>query len=153
MNEALVGNWSQTISKDDEVVFIGDLTVSSEFGVFKQWIEQLNGTVQFVLGNHDTYIMPNLDGLTVGEQYRFTYKDVSFFCIHNPANAPSNWDGWVLHGHHHNNWPEEYPFINYEERRVNVSVELINYTPLAVSDLLECILEGRRLHRLADANL
>jgi calcineurin-like phosphoesterase family protein len=67
MNEALVGNWSQTISKDDEVVFIGDLTVSSEFGVFKQWIEQLNGTVQFVLGNHDTYIMPNLDGLTVGE--------------------------------------------------------------------------------------
>jgi calcineurin-like phosphoesterase family protein len=152
MNDRLVANWNDVVDPTDTVLFGGDLTVSTEFSDFQQWIDRLNGSIRFVLGNHDTTIVPGLDGISVCEHYQFTFRDVPFLCVHDPADAPSNWDGWVLHGHHHNNWPDEYPFVDHEERRVNVSVELIEYTPIRMSDLLECILEGRRLARLADAD-
>lgn len=50
----------------------------------------------------------------------------------------------MLHGHHHNNWPERYPFVNHEERRVNLSVEVLEYRPLSVDRLLTFLTVGRR---------
>lgn len=45
----------------------------------------------------------------------------------------------MIHGHHHNNHPNEYPFVNPRDRLVNISVELTNYRPLEVRYVLDCL--------------
>ena len=150
MNDALAANWNAAVGEDDDVIFLGDLTMANDFGVFASWVERLNGTIQFVLGDHDEWVMPSLDGVEIRETYQFEYEGVPFYCVHDPDDAPTNWRGWVLHGHHHNNWPDRFPFVNPDERRVNVSVELIEYAPLDFPTLLDCITQFTRLDRLPE---
>ncbi|WP_276299894.1 metallophosphoesterase [Halorussus lipolyticus] len=150
MNEALVANWNAVVGDDDEVIFLGDLTMANDFGEFASWLERLNGTIQFVLGDHDEWVMPSLDGVEIRETYQFEYEGVPFYCVHDPEDAPGNWRGWVLHGHHHNNWPDRFPFVYPDERRVNVSVELIGYEPLGLPTLLDCLTRFTWLDSLPD---
>jgi calcineurin-like phosphoesterase family protein len=42
----------------------------------------------------------------------------------------------VIHGHTHNNRLAEFPFINGDAKRINVSAELVGYTPVRLDDLL-----------------
>ena len=68
-------------------------------------------------------------------------------CAHRPGDVPAEWDGWVLHGHHHNNDTETYPFVAHDRRHVNVSSELLNFRPLrldALTQLLEACPDGSR---------
>ncbi len=62
--------------------------------------------------------------------------------VHDPKNVPPNWNGWVICGHHHNNYPKEFPFINGKTKRINVSIEMIDYTPLDLDRLLELDFEN-----------
>jgi hypothetical protein len=78
------------------------------------------------------------------EEFRFEYRGVPFYTIHDPANGPSNWNGWLLHGHHHNNWPDRFPFVDHDSRRVNFSVELLDYRPLATDKLVNYLACGER---------
>jgi hypothetical protein len=50
-----------------------------------------------------------------------------------------SFSGWVVHGHHHNNNLADYPFINFEDRRINVSAEVIRYQPVSLSYLCDII--------------
>ncbi len=45
----------------------------------------------------------------------------------------------MIHGHHHNNDLKNYPFINFEKRRINVSAELVKYQPVSLFDLFTII--------------
>ncbi|WP_128477277.1 metallophosphoesterase family protein [Halorussus pelagicus] len=38
MNDALVANWNATVGEDDDVIFLGDLTMANDFGVFASWV-------------------------------------------------------------------------------------------------------------------
>lgn len=93
----------------------------------------MNGNVILLLGNHDKgYLksVPHTDKCVL------SYKGKRFLLIHDPKKV-RKWDGWVIHGHKHNNKPEEYPFINGENKTINVSVELINYTPVSIDFLVD----------------
>lgn len=48
---------------------------------------------------------------------------------------PDEWDGWVLHGHLHNNNLAKYPLIAHDRRRVNVGVDLLEFQPLSLETL------------------
>ena len=144
MNETLVNNWNSTIDPADEVLFGGDLTIRSSAAVVLDWIETLNGEMVFLIGNHDTTIFEQLDSVSFVDHYSFTYRDIPFTVVHDPADGPGNPTGWVLHGHHHNNWPERFPFIDHDNQRVNFSVELINFRPLALDRLVEYIACGEQ---------
>lgn len=150
MNETLVNNWNSIVEPDADVLFLGDLTMEADFGTFQHWIDRLNGHVHFVIGDHDVSVMA-LPEVDLYEHFQFKHRGIPFFAIHDPDAAPRNWNGWVLHGHHHNNWPDQYPFINTDRRFVNLSVECIDYTPLAIERLVELLLEFRSLQTIADA--
>lgn len=67
---------------------------------------------------------------------------------------PDSWDGWVLHGHHHHNNLDQFPFVFYDEQRVNVGVELLDYRPIrldTIVDILEKATAGTRLRQREDA--
>ena len=69
------------------------------------------------------------------------YEDLKFFLVHDPADAPPSFDGWVIHGHHHNNDLRNYPYMNFTDRRVNVSAEVIGYKPVSLHEIVQRIRE------------
>ncbi|WP_161596586.1 metallophosphoesterase [Salinigranum halophilum] len=148
MNEALVDNWNQTVDEDDEVIFVGDLALTRGEDQVCEWIARLNGRLVFIRGNHDS-LRDGIDGLGAHEWYVLSHGDWRFLCTHWPEKVPQDWDGWVVHGHHHDNHPDQFPFIDPENQRVNVSVELLEYTPLNI-DLLTNYIDLDK--RFADVN-
>lgn len=149
MNETLVANWNRVVDPDDEVVFVGDLAVPSEPTTVRRWLRQLNGDVVFVTGDHDDGVRRTraVDGR---QRYDFEAGGHRFVCVHDPEDGPADHDGWLIHGHHHDMRPAEFPFLDPEKRRINVSVELTGYEPVPVSELVERIKSGERLERRPD---
>ena len=148
MNRDLITNWNTTVDADDVAVFLGDLSISTNPATLMDHVAALTGDLVWVRGNHDTVLPPTLPPTALQDHYQFTHGEHRFYCVHDPADAPRNYKGWVIHGHHHNNHLDAFPFLNPDARRVNVSVELIDYTPLPVPELVEYIDRGERLvHR------
>jgi calcineurin-like phosphoesterase family protein len=131
MNKTLVFNWNKTIGKNDIVYFIGDLVCGKYSKPIDYWLNKLNGKFIFIKGNHEK---PS-NSIKFLQYKIIDYKGTKFYLTHDPKNVPTNWNGWAICGHHHNNRIREYPFINGHTKRINVSVELINYTPLNLDKL------------------
>ena len=144
MNDVLVEHWNAVVDPDDEVLYGGDLTIRTSAAALLDWLNELNGEIVFLLGNHDGTVLEELDRVQFVEEFRFEHRGVPFYAIHDPADGPSNWNGWLLHGHHHNNWPNQFPFVEHDSRRVNFSVELLDYRPLAIDRLVDYLACGER---------
>lgn len=145
MNERLVESWNNTIDRGEQVLYGGDLTIRTSAVSLLDWLKELNGEIIFLLGNHDGTVLEGLDRIQFVEEYRFKHRGVPFHAVHDPTDGPTNPNGWLLHGHHHNNWPDTYPFVNHDTRRVNFSVELLDYRPLAIDRLVDYLAVGERL--------
>lgn len=164
MNSVLLSNWNNTVSPKDTLYFLGDLALGRERNPPKRakleltnaWWERLNGNKVFINGNHDP--------ITFGEYWKGIgeYEGVRFFLIHNPAGAENDWsedkkqelrklmanlneeNTWIIHGHKHNSDLVNYPFINYKNHTINVSVELIKYRPIELDSIVELIKQERK---------
>jgi calcineurin-like phosphoesterase family protein len=88
-----------------------------------------------------------VEGLEQHHVITLQYRDIPFLFIHNPADIPKDWKGWVIHGHVHNNDLEYYPFINGDFKTINVSVELIGYSPLNIERLFDLDLQNIKYMR------
>ena len=135
MNKKLMKNWNKIVREDDLVFFLGDLTFGRKRYKMKYWLGKLHGRIYFIQGNHDRKFPPDTPYL---KRCIVKYDDKEFMLIHKPEDA-GDWKGWIIHGHHHNNYPKYYPFINRENRTINVSVEMIEYQPIKFSSILSQI--------------
>ncbi|WP_251344646.1 metallophosphoesterase [Haloplanus halophilus] len=144
MNETLVERWNAIIDPNDEVLYGGDLTIRTSAAALLDWLDELNGEIIFLMGNHDGTVLEGVEQAQFAEEFRFKHRGVPFHATHDPADGPSNWKGWLLHGHHHNNWPDQFPFVDPETCRVNFSVELLDYRPLSTDRLVEYLACGER---------
>ena len=145
MNKTLVDNWNNTISNKDTVYFLGDMSFGKGSRSADYWLSKLNGNIFFIRGfsytstgernQHDKISKTK----NVFDNLIIEYKDRKFFLVHDPDQVPSDWDGWAICGHHHNNKLEEYPFIDKQNKRVNISVELTKYRPVDLDDLIKKI--------------
>nr|QNO49471.1 hypothetical protein OCBBGKCP_00028 [Methanosarcinales archaeon ANME-2c ERB4] len=133
MNRTIIDNWNEVVAEDDFVYLIGDLAFGRRRSKMRYWLKKLNGNVILILGNHDKGY---LDSIVHADKCVLFYKGKKFLLIHDPKMVNSGED-WVIHGHEHNNKPEKYPFMNGKNRTVNVSVELINYTPISLDFLVD----------------
>jgi len=132
MNRQLVKNWNQTVDEQDTVYHLGDWAFGSAHRPAVYWTKRVHGHITPIIGGHDS------------RRYDIGYKDsvhlnsgkYKFLLIHDPADKPADWDGWIIHGHVHNNNMRKYPFINGREKTINVSADLINYCPVSLSTLL-----------------
>lgn len=137
----MIENWNEVVGSDDIVFFVGDLDIYGDEDQLREWLAQLNGRVVFIEGNHDDPGRYTTD-LNTHQYYVLSQGNAEYMVTHRPENAPRFWDEWIIHGHHHNNHPEEYPFVNPEQQLVNVAVELTRYRPLNVDYVLKCIERG-----------
>jgi calcineurin-like phosphoesterase family protein/2'-5' RNA ligase len=144
MNRILTANWNGTVGKKDTVYFLGDLAMGNSPNY---WLKRLNGHIQIVTGNHYNEIIKQ-------RQYRTKVIHAggySFLLVHSPEQRITPWHGWIIHGHKHNNRPEEFPFINGINRTINVSVEVIDYKPVSLDYLLSLDLNSiRRMNTIHD---
>lgn len=144
MNQELVEHWNAVATPDDTVLYGGDLTIRRSAAALLDWIEALNGEIMFLLGNHDKIVVENLDGVQFVEEFRFEHRGVPFHAAQDPSDGPTNPKGWLLHGHHHNDWPDKFPFIDHDNRRVNFSAELLEYRPLSTDRLVDYLACGEQ---------
>lgn len=134
MNRTLVNNWNKAIRKKDTVYFLGDLVYGAKSFSTDYWLGKLNGKIIFIKGNHDAS-----KKIKLHESYILNYKGNKFYLCHDPKDVPKHWKDWAICGHHHNNNVNEYPFIDKKNKRINVSVELTNYSPVNIDDLIKKI--------------
>ncbi len=109
------------------------------------WIRKLNGKIIYIRGNHEK--------TKIGRKYEvLNYNGYRFLLIHDPESVDS-FEGWVIHGHKHNNDLINYPFVNWEKRTINVSVEVINYKPVSLDQIFNICsqkIEKGRIETIAD---
>jgi calcineurin-like phosphoesterase family protein len=134
MNRVLIKNWNYVVKPDDTVYFVGDMSLGNSDKI----IEKLNGNIYFVWGNHDQ--TDDVDSMY--ESLPLSYRGIEFLFIHDPVLALSEFEGWIIHGHHHNNHPRLFPFFDPEKKRINVSVELVKYQPIPLDFIVSLITEG-----------
>lgn len=128
MNELLVDNWNKTTG-NNEIYFLGDLAAGKGARPADYWLGQLSGKKHLIRGCHDTDIRDASD-----------YEEIksgrySFLLLHDPERLPLAWNGWIIHGHKHNNDMKNFPFINGDRRTINVCPELTNYRPVSLDFL------------------
>lgn len=68
-------------------------------------------------------------------------EDTKFFLTYRPEDIPPDWNDWAICSHSHNNNLQEYPFIDGENKRINVSIELTKYKPVDMDFLIKQINE------------
>jgi calcineurin-like phosphoesterase family protein len=133
MNRTMLDNWNNTVAPDDLVYFLGDMTFGRNHRETGYWLSRLNGRIVFVRGSHDRRKEIGGDNiLKVVNIGIIQVEDISFLLIHDAFNpAVNGWDGWIIHGHNHNNRP----FL--DGNRINISVEVIGYKPISLHDILD----------------
>lgn len=138
MNHEMVQNWNDAV-KDDSVYFLGDLTFGRGRRPIDYWLKKLGGKIYHLRGNHDTDIIEH--ATVIPNRYGIQYRGYKFLLMHEPRR-PFGYDGWIIHGDKHNTNLIDYPFIHQKNKTVNVSSELVNYTPLSLEKIISLIETG-----------
>lgn len=113
--------------------FLGDASFGKYSKGALHWISRLNGRIVYIRGNHEK--------TRLGKKYHvLRYRGYEFLFVHNPKDAKP-FEGWVVHGHVHNNKLKKYPFINGENKTINVSAEVVNYKPVSLNYIISLGLE------------
>jgi len=139
MNNVLVKNWNNQVKEDDVVFFLGDLGFGRGHRPISYWMDKLNGKIYFLKGNHDSGSVGK--ATEIPNVYPLSYKGHKFLLMHDP-HRPIDWNGWIIHGDKHNNDLEHYPFFNGERKTINVSVEVLNFTPISLDEIISYNLDS-----------
>jgi calcineurin-like phosphoesterase family protein len=148
MNETIIQRWNSVVSKKDLVIIEGDITMEKirDYPL----LNQLKGLKTVILGNHDE---PN----HVTELLKYVNKVAGmidykkeFILTHCPIH-PSQLEyryKYNIHGHVHENSILKHPALadylgELDPRYINVSAEVIDYTPKTLEELLQLNKNGK----------
>jgi calcineurin-like phosphoesterase family protein len=135
MDHVLIKNWNYSVLPKTRMYCLGDLRYGNDSKPAEHYRRKLRGDIVYIHGNHDDPEPGTVSSLQV------EYEGIRFFLVHDPADAPSSFDGWIIHGHHHNNDLRNYPFMNFIKRCINVSVEVTGYLPVSLQEITQRIRE------------
>lgn len=141
---AVIENWNNTVTEDDIVYHLGDVMLGDNaYGI--SCLEQLNGHIKIIPGNHDTAsrlslykLLPNIEVLGLAELLK--YKKYNFYLSHHPTmtsnleKAPYLRMHLInLYGHTHQQKPfyQDIPFM------FHVGMDSNNCTPVLLDDAIE----------------
>jgi len=133
MDRTLIINWNRSVKPRDRIYFLGD------FGRMRyRYRRKLHGNIKGIKGNHDR--------ITWSKQRILQYNGLIFLLIHDP-NDHTQWffGDWIIHGHTH----DKTPFIDIYRKRINVSCEVINYSPINFVEIYKQI----QIAKLANGNV
>lgn len=143
---AIIKNWNSIVKDEDTVFILGDLMLCNNREGIKK-INQLNGNISIILGNHDTSTRINVYKDELMKICSITYADIirykgyNFFLCHYPLETENFDDRGMkhtlinLHGHTHSKatFTNEYPY------KYNVALDAHNMYPVSIDNIIEDI--------------
>lgn len=152
MHKVIEERWNETVSEDDIVIYLGDLSFARKDD--KAYVDgmmwSLNGTIHYVMGNHDDYReIPKekryesvQDYLEVRIAHMVDGKRVEtlFCCMHYPIFSwnKAHHGSYMIHGHSHGNLHHGEDASFYDNRRViDVGCMLTDYRPISYLEVME----------------
>lgn len=143
MDNALIENWNSVVNEEDIVYILGDFSFKAVNDPVKI-LKKLKGKKRLIVGNHDKHNLKNplfrscfdkiLDTDTIFD------GDNRVVLSHYPI---AEWDGYFrgtyhIYGHIHNNITNRvYKFMAEEERALNAGVDINNFMPVTLSELIK----------------
>ena len=131
MNELMIENWNKVVSDSDIVYHLGDVY----FGKGHEVLPRLKGRKRLIVGNHDNpksqYLLNNFQKIMLWREF------AEFNCLmtHVPVHESSlHKRKYNLHGHIHNS---KHRGLLQDERYINCCVEVNDYRPRAIEDILK----------------
>ena len=140
MNNALVDNINSVVGQDDTLIHLGDFS----FGGFENignFLDRLVcKNIHLVLGNHDTHIKYNRDGiqdrfLSVQQYLEVKINDYYFVLSHYPLQSWHGLNKGVIHLHGHTHLNHNKKFGN--GKKMDVGVEGNDLNPYLIDDIIK----------------
>jgi calcineurin-like phosphoesterase family protein len=108
MDETIISNSNSVVSKNDITVHGGDFTLWKDVaGIYKKYINRLNGNHIFLKGSHD-YWLPRRKSMQIWEKNIFVENRKYYFVVCHYAMrvwARSHYNSLQLYGHSHGKLP------------------------------------------------
>lgn len=129
MNEHIINSWNAVVCKRDMVFLPGDVTMEKKR--YYPLLDKLNGDKTVILGNHDrrqdvTELLKYVNSVAGMMNYKSSV--ILTHCPVHPSELEYRYK-YNIHGHVHENSLED-------PRYINVSAEVVNYTPVEFSELM-----------------
>jgi calcineurin-like phosphoesterase family protein len=145
MNERLILNWNSVVGEKDVVFYLGDLSFDRSGGNTERIVNELNGKIHYILGNHD-------DERDIRKLNRFEtisdYVNLSINDLDNPRKKQGimmmhypilSWDkahhgDWHLHGHCHQSLVTQNPEY-YKRKVLDMGCNGWDYRPVSYAEI------------------
>jgi len=131
MNKVLLKNWNDTVCFNDIVYFLGDISYGESAEDMDYWLKRLSGNIVFIKGDED--ISENVEFLL--DYVTVDIGNKHFCLVHNPTDAPEDFDGWIIHAHNYSHDFEKQPFVDRERKTINISLEATDYRPIEFAEI------------------
>ncbi len=138
MNKVMISNWNSVVDDSDTVYILGDVTFGRGHRPIDHWMGKLKGNKFLVKGNHDKGKVTK--AIKIANGTILEYSGWKFMLMHEP-NRPASWKGWIIHGGKHNHDLTNFPLVNCKKKTINVCVELTDYKPVLLDELIKKINE------------
>lgn len=145
MHKQLIANWNSVVGRKDEVFHLGDFSLSNKPESWTSILDQLQGKIHLVKGNHDKdYVLKKIGGRfeTITGIRELKLNKYKLVLCHYPLESWNRMHYGVghLHGHCHGQLKTKHQW------RMDVGVDVNNYTPVS----LNTIISELNLPRLTD---
>lgn len=146
MKRTLIRNHNSVVTEEDETYHMGDFSMlgPDRHKFFEEVLEKTNGTHHLIVGNHDkckplSYV--NFGFESVHTSLHLELKSYKFILGHDPAMyeiIKSKYkNNIMLCGHIHTLFKTLLP----EEKIINVGVDIWNFTPVSLEQIITLIKE------------
>lgn len=142
---ALISNWNNVVSNEDDIYVLGDFFLGSGTDHINKILDQLNGKIHLIIGNHDSPVKlkfyescDKIIEIVWATQIR--YKKRYFYLSHYPtitSNYSNDSDNshrviYNLFGHTHS----KDKFYDNNPYMYNVAVDAHNNYPISIDDII-----------------
>jgi len=137
MDWVMVDRWNSVVRPQDKVYHLGDVYMNASKGYIENILSKLNGHKRLILGNHDNgkdqILQKYFEKINIWRMFPefgllLTHVPIHKQSLRENPLAKGKYDLLNVHGHIHSNPSPEGPYQN-------VSVEVINYTPISIEEL------------------
>jgi calcineurin-like phosphoesterase family protein len=129
MNDYIIKKWNSVVNKKDVTYLLGDVSMESKN--FYYLLDSLNGVKNVILGNHcRRQDIPEMLKYVNSVAGMIDYKDnyILTHCPVHPSQLAFRYS-YNIHGHVHENSLDD-------PRYINVSCEVVDYTPKLIAELI-----------------
>lgn len=134
MDEALIANWNAVVKPEDVVYHLGDFCFGKKFDDFHRYFSQLNGSIIFLKGNHDSLAWKNRHAFA--ESYdayleeKINSQDITLCHYAMRVWNKCHYGAWHLYGHSHGTLPDDPNSLS-----LDIGVDCHGFKPVSFAEL------------------